>query len=76
MFFQILLVSSSRHSDQWVVPGGGVEPQETQQVAAIREVVEEAGVRGNIDRCLGIFEVIKRNIDWNKILNWLIWGEM
>jgi diphosphoinositol-polyphosphate diphosphatase len=63
MFFQILLVSSSRHSDQWVVPGGGVEPQETQQVAAIREVVEEAGVRGKIDRCLGIFEVIKRNID-------------
>jgi diphosphoinositol-polyphosphate diphosphatase len=50
-------VSSSRHSDQWVVPGGGVEPQETQMVAAIREVVEEAGVRGKIDRCLGVFEV-------------------
>jgi len=50
-------VSSSRHANQWVVPGGGVEPHETQVVAAIREVVEEAGVRGKIDRCLGVFEV-------------------
>jgi diphosphoinositol-polyphosphate diphosphatase len=38
------------------VPGGGLEPDETACVAALREVTEEAGVRGNIDRCLGVFE--------------------
>jgi len=43
--------------DRWIVPGGGVEPDESHTVAAIREVVEEAGVRGKIDRCLGVFEV-------------------
>ncbi|CAL8069772.1 unnamed protein product [Orchesella dallaii] len=53
---EVLLVSSSKHSDQWIVPGGGVEPEESHSVAAVREVVEEAGVRGKIDRCIGIFE--------------------
>ncbi|OXA62954.1 Diphosphoinositol polyphosphate phosphohydrolase 1 [Folsomia candida] len=53
---EILLVSSSRHTDQWIVPGGGVEPEETHSVAAMREVVEEAGVKGHIDRCLGVFQ--------------------
>jgi len=38
------------------VPGGGLEPDETACVAALREVTEEARVRGNIDRCLGDFE--------------------
>lgn len=50
-------MSSSRHTDQWIVPGGGVEPEETTSVAAVREVIEEAGVIGKIDRCLGVFEV-------------------
>lgn len=50
-------MSSSKNSDQWIVPGGGVEPEESSTVAAVREVVEEAGVRGKIDRCVGIFEV-------------------
>lgn len=50
-------MSSSRNKDQWIVPGGGVEPDETSSVAAVREVIEEAGVTGNIDRCLGVFEV-------------------
>ena len=50
---KVLLVSSSRHSDQWIVPGGGVEPEESAEAAATREVMEEAGVKSNIDRCLG-----------------------
>ncbi len=54
---QILLVTSSSHTDQWIVPGGGIEPDETSDVAALREVIEEAGVNGNIDRFLGIFQV-------------------
>uniref|UniRef100_A0A8C2Z7S8 diphosphoinositol-polyphosphate diphosphatase n=1 Tax=Cyclopterus lumpus TaxID=8103 RepID=A0A8C2Z7S8_CYCLU len=40
---EVLLVSSSRHPDQWIVPGGGMEPEEEPCGAAIREVYEEVG---------------------------------
>lgn len=55
---QVLLVTSSRRPDSWIVPGGGVEPDEDPAVTALREVREEAGVLGQLGRCLGIFEVI------------------
>lgn len=38
---EVLLVSSSRHPDQWIVPGGGMEPEEEPCGAAVREVYEE-----------------------------------
>uniref|UniRef100_A0AAY5K4I2 diphosphoinositol-polyphosphate diphosphatase n=1 Tax=Esox lucius TaxID=8010 RepID=A0AAY5K4I2_ESOLU len=38
---EVLLVSSSRHPDKWIVPGGGMEPEEEPNVAATREVCEE-----------------------------------
>ncbi|XP_061578113.1 nudix (nucleoside diphosphate linked moiety X)-type motif 4a [Cololabis saira] len=53
---EVLLVSSSRHPDQWIVPGGGMEPDEEPCGAAVREVYEEAGVKGKLGRLLGIFE--------------------
>ncbi|KAK2092136.1 Nudix hydrolase 3 [Saguinus oedipus] len=43
---EVLLVSSSRHPDRWIVPGGAMEPEEEPSVAAVREVCEEAGVKG------------------------------
>ncbi len=54
---QVLLVSGSGKPDRWVVPGGGIEPAEDSSVAAVREVQEEAGVKGTIGRLLGVFEV-------------------
>lgn len=39
------------------MPGGGLEPNEDSSAAAIREVMEEAGVIGHLARCLGSFEV-------------------
>lgn len=56
---QVLLVTSSRRPDSWIVPGGGVEPEEEPAVTALREVREEAGVLGQLGRCLGIFEVVQ-----------------
>ncbi|MGH0120831.1 UNVERIFIED_CONTAM: hypothetical protein FKN15_069657 [Acipenser sinensis] len=53
---EVLLVSSSRHPDQWIVPGGGMEPEEEPGGAAVREVYEEAGVKGKLGRLLGVFE--------------------
>ncbi|XP_043572728.1 diphosphoinositol polyphosphate phosphohydrolase 1 isoform X3 [Chiloscyllium plagiosum] len=52
----VLLVSSSRYPDRWIVPGGGMEPDEEPSVAAVREVCEEAGVKGTLGRLVGIFE--------------------
>lgn len=42
------------------MPGGGLEPNEDSSAAAVREVMEEAGVIGKLARCLGSFEVIIR----------------
>ncbi|KPM05544.1 diphosphoinositol polyphosphate phosphohydrolase 1-like protein, partial [Sarcoptes scabiei] len=52
----IILVSSSRAPNNWIVPGGGVEPNENPDQAAIRETEEEAGVKGVIKRSLGDIE--------------------
>ena len=53
----MLLVSGSKDPKRWVVPGGGIEPTEDSRVAALREVEEEAGVSGQLGRCIGTFEV-------------------
>ncbi|XP_075395169.1 diphosphoinositol polyphosphate phosphohydrolase 3-alpha [Tenrec ecaudatus] len=53
---EVLLVSSSRYPDRWIVPGGGLEPEEEPGGAAVREVYEEAGVKGKLGRLLGVFE--------------------
>lgn len=53
---EVLLVSASRKQDLWIVPGGGIEPTEDPRVAALREVEEEAGAKGSLGRCLGVFE--------------------
>lgn len=53
---ELLLVSSSKHADRWVVPGGGIEPCEEPRLAAVREALEEAGAKGHLGRMLGVFE--------------------
>lgn len=53
---EILLITSSRSSSKWVIPGGGIEPHEDPGSAATREVWEEAGVKGRVVRFLGVFQ--------------------
>ena len=50
-------MSSSRKTNVWIIPGGGVEENEEFVDAAKREALEEAGVEGDVDRLLGVFEV-------------------
>ena len=45
---EYLLVEASRSRGLWVLPKGHIEPGETPEAAAIREVEEEAGVRATI----------------------------
>lgn len=55
-------MTSSRRPNNWIVPGGGVEPTEEPARTAVREVLEEAGVIGTLGRCLGMFEVSSRRL--------------
>ena len=45
---QYLIVEASRTRGLWVLPKGHIEPGETPEAAAVREVEEEAGVRAAI----------------------------
>jgi len=48
---KVLVVSSRKRPDIWVLPKGGWEPSDVQlEAAASREALEEAGVRGTITR--------------------------
>jgi len=48
---KILVVTSRKRPDIWVLPKGGWEPSDVQlEAAASREALEEAGVRGTITR--------------------------
>jgi ADP-ribose pyrophosphatase YjhB (NUDIX family) len=52
---KILLIK--RHDDGlWAIPGGLVEVGETAAEAAQRELLEEAGIRAEITRLLGVFD--------------------
>ena len=45
---EYLIVEAARSPGVWVLPKGHIEPGETQEAAAIREVEEETGVRAAI----------------------------
>lgn len=48
----VAVVHRGRYDD-WTLPKGKVEPGETAEEAAIREVVEETGIRCELGRYLG-----------------------
>jgi len=51
-----MLITSTHYSiDQnwWIVPGGSVEKNESVAGAAIREVLEESGIKGQLLRYIG-----------------------
>lgn len=45
---EYLLVEARGSGGEWVLPKGHIEPGETPEAAAVREVEEEAGVRATV----------------------------
>lgn len=50
-----ILMMQRAHEGTWGIPGGGVEPGESWQEAALRECLEETGWEARIDGLLGIY---------------------
>lgn len=54
-----LIVRSSTDKTHWVFPKGHIEPDESSETTALREVREEAGVKAEIISSIGESEFIK-----------------
>ena len=54
---EYLLVRAKKPPEAWVFPKGHIEEGETPERAAVREVLEEAGVRAAIVSSLGVLPV-------------------
>lgn len=57
------LVVSSSDGANWVLPKGHIDPGETAETAALRELQEEAGVLGEIVQSLSARQFKKRDKD-------------
>ncbi|EEY70202.1 uncharacterized protein PITG_19405 [Phytophthora infestans T30-4] len=53
---EFLLISSSKHPTQWILPKGGWETDETVVESALREADEEAGISGEVVGALGTLD--------------------
>lgn len=63
---KVLLVSSKYHDEEfYLFPGGGMEFGETIEEAAVRETLEETGVKVKIKDLFHVNEYIYEE-DWNK----------
>lgn len=56
---KVLLVQRADF-DVWVLPGGGIDPGEASEAAAVREVWEESGFQIRIERKLAEYSPINR----------------
>ena len=52
---RVLLVHHTYGPLNWEIPGGLVEPDEAPHEAATRELLEETGLRGELDRLTGVY---------------------
>lgn len=51
---KVIMISSSKHKDRWIMPKGGNELDELELETAVRETWEEAGVEGIIIKKLPV----------------------
>src|SRR5262245_2793067 len=70
----VLLIERAKGAlkGRWSLPGGHIEPGETARAAAAREVLEETGVRADIEGLLDVHDVILRREDSTLLAHYLI----
>ena len=57
---RVLLVHQTYGGSRWGLPGGRLEPGESPQQAAVREVAEEAGLDVALDHLIGVYSLRSR----------------
>lgn len=58
---EVLIITSRRRRDRWVLPKGNLKRDEAASDAALRELREEAGVRGRVLGAAGVAEYSTRD---------------
>ena len=56
----VLLIRQNYGGRYYALPGGAIEPGESPHAAAIREVLEEAGVEIRLERLIGLYTAPSR----------------
>eukprot|EP00054_Salpingoeca_dolichothecata_P036531 m.7790 g.7790 ORF g.7790 m.7790 type:complete len:158 (-) comp6801_c0_seq1:133-606(-) len=59
---QVLVITSKKDKNKWILPKGGWDSDETATEAAIRETFEEAGVLGDLRNHLLLKETYKNTL--------------
>ena len=65
-----ILLSYERVTGQWMIPGGGLEENESEADCCIREVAEETGILVNASECL--LEIDEYYENWKLINKYFI----
>lgn len=70
---EVLIIQHKAH-DTWGFPKGWVEPGESAEEAALREVEEETGVRAEIVRALEPtrYTIRRKSRERNKVVSWFL----
>ena len=55
-----ILLIKRRDVPIWVLPGGGIDPEESPENAIVREILEETGFTVKVDRLIGDYIPINR----------------
>ena len=64
-----ILMIKTLHFNRWELPGGGIEKDETPEETAIRELKEECGLDGVINRPLNILHCKDGSVEYVDITN-------
>lgn len=59
-----ILLSYETANDQWMIPGGGLEDNETDKECCIREIAEETGMIVDISECMLEIDEYYENWKW------------
>ena len=74
VFLQDKLVILKRFNGAWLFPKGHVDPGETEEIAALREVHEECGLTARIIQKLGVtsYTFTEQGMEHNKTVVWFL----